>query len=124
MKPGIDQITEERVRQITVEGYSADRDDTYVRDELVAAGRAYAIYADEQREGGPHSAISLWPWGQESWKPSPSPVRNYVKGGALLFAEVDRLNRAGLTDRAIIVAKWVNLCAYRIDEIQKGEVHP
>ena len=35
-----------------------------------------------------------WPWGSEYWKPSEDPVRNLVKAGALIAAEIDRLNRA------------------------------
>jgi hypothetical protein len=34
-----------------------------------------------------------WPWDAEWWKPSPDSVRNLVKAGALIAAEIDRLQR-------------------------------
>lgn len=34
-----------------------------------------------------------WPWDEEWWKPSEDPVRNLVKAGALIAAEIDRLQR-------------------------------
>ena len=34
-----------------------------------------------------------WPWDHEWWKPSDDPVRNLVKAGALIAAEIDRLQR-------------------------------
>jgi hypothetical protein len=35
----------------------------------------------------------FWPWDQDWWKPSPDPIRNLVKAGALIAAEIDRLQR-------------------------------
>lgn len=35
-----------------------------------------------------------WPFDAEWWKPSNDPVRNLVKAGALIAAEIDRLLRA------------------------------
>jgi hypothetical protein len=35
----------------------------------------------------------LWPWDPSWWKPSPDPIRNLVKAGALIAAEIDRLQR-------------------------------
>lgn len=34
-----------------------------------------------------------WPFGQDWWKPSNDPIRNLVKAGALIAAEIDRLHR-------------------------------
>lgn len=34
-----------------------------------------------------------WPWDRSWWKPSPDPIRNLVKAGALIAAEIDRLQR-------------------------------
>jgi len=36
---------------------------------------------------------NLWPWGKEWWKPSDR-RRDLVKAGALIAAEIDRLDRA------------------------------
>lgn len=39
-----------------------------------------------------------WPWPVESWKPSPEPARNLEKAGALIAAEIDRLERLAAPD--------------------------
>lgn len=36
-----------------------------------------------------------WPWDASWWKPSPDPIANLVKAGALIAAEIDRLQRKG-----------------------------
>jgi hypothetical protein len=105
MKSGMDLICEERVRQITDEQYYADHDDSHKDGELSMAAVCYAdlanalnagaklsevsdLYLEAQPEGGPN-----WPWDDKSWKPSKDPVRNLVKAGALIAAEIDRLQR-------------------------------
>lgn len=40
-------------------------------------------------------APDRWPWAPEAWKPDPDPVRNLVKAGALIAAEIDRLQAEG-----------------------------
>ena len=38
--------------------------------------------------------IEYWPWDMKWWKPSDEdPIRNLVKAGALIAAEIDRLQR-------------------------------
>lgn len=39
-------------------------------------------------------APDAWPWDPSWWKPSPDPIRNLVKAGALIAAEIDRLRVA------------------------------
>ncbi len=34
-----------------------------------------------------------WPWDEEWWKPDNDAVRNLAKAGALIAAEIDRLQR-------------------------------
>jgi hypothetical protein len=34
-----------------------------------------------------------WPWDWRFWKPSVDPIRDLVKAGALIAAEIDRLQR-------------------------------
>lgn len=38
-------------------------------------------------------AHGAWPWDASWWKPSADPIRNLVKAGALIAAEIDRLQR-------------------------------
>lgn len=33
-----------------------------------------------------------WPWDNKWWKPSDDPIKNLIKAGALIAAEIDRLN--------------------------------
>jgi hypothetical protein len=86
---GITLIHEERTRQVQGEGYTAERDDEYVDQELVSAALAYAC-AGDYHQGD--TAIDFWPW-DAPFKPSDDPVRNLVKAGALIAAEIDRVLR-------------------------------
>jgi hypothetical protein len=84
-------IRDERLRQIEVEGFGPDRDAQYTKSELVSAAMAYASYAGD---GDMPAAIGLyWPesWADEWFKPSKEAVRNLTKAGALIAAEIDRL---------------------------------
>ncbi len=86
---GAQLIATERRRQIKVEGWTARHDDGHAYGELALAAQCYA--ESELRKGGdPERA---WPWNLEWWKPSNDPIRNLVKAGALIAAEIDRLQR-------------------------------
>lgn len=92
--PGVRAIAEERVRQITEEGWSAEHDDEHSHGELLDAARCYAAQAATLREGGSLSEVPpLWPWDPEWWKPADSELRNLEKAGALIAAEYDRVCR-------------------------------
>jgi hypothetical protein len=93
-------IAAERQRQIDVEGWSLKHDDDHFKGELAAAAVCYADEAFVQSYEpwsrridaiAPHG----WPFESlEFWKPSDDPIRNLVKAGALIAAEIDRLQRA------------------------------
>lgn len=92
--PGIRLLTEERIRQITEEGYSNEHDAAHTSGDLVYAARAYAAVYDWSKKitKNQHTADQVgWPWGIEYWKPTDDPIRNLVKAGALIAAEIDRL---------------------------------
>lgn len=91
-------IAAERERQITSEGRSLEHDRSHSGDQLAQAAAAYLL-PPEYREAGipPH----IWPWDAWDWKPTPHDrVRELVKAGALIAAEIDRL----LTDRELAKA--------------------
>lgn len=108
-------VQAERRRQITAEGWTPEHDDEHDSGELAAAGAAYALHAADhlnpysQGDGG-DEAPSCWPWhdgiagrgeGPEKtepawWKPS-TPRRDLVKACALALAEIERLDRAGIS---------------------------
>lgn len=83
------EITAERVRQVTTEGFTPLKDDQYLRSELVWAAVSYAGYA-----GDPANRFTPaeWPWATRWWKPE-NPRRALVKAAALLTAEIERLDR-------------------------------
>lgn len=101
MKTGIDLIAEERARQQVGEGFDARRDDQYVSFELAAAASTYVFHAalpPEVRESLHHKPAIEWPWSMAWWKPAAgtSPearIRDLQKAGALIAAEIDRLQR-------------------------------
>jgi hypothetical protein len=93
MKTGIQIIALERERQLNEEKFDAKRDDAYVHNELAMAATCYARPYNELLPG---SRIGNWPdtWSEQWWKPSPDDrVRELSKAGALIAAEIDRLNR-------------------------------
>jgi len=100
---GVELIAAERRRQIEVEGWTPEHDEEHDSGELLDAARSYELVAAFQLLGDdPEHADSaivrratevppIWPWDQSWWKPSDDPIRNLVKAGALIAAEIDRL---------------------------------
>jgi hypothetical protein len=96
MKSGIEIITEERQRQIEVEGWDSEHDSDHDNESLATAAACYATPINERELtiGGRYDGIpTMWPWDKEWWKPTPeNRVRELAKAGALMAAEIDRLN--------------------------------
>ena len=98
---GVELIAAERQRRIDAEGFTAKYDDVHTHGELASAGAAYAETAGNQGRGfrcvgkGYKMGSMCWPtnWELEWFKPSDDPIRNLVKAGALICAEIDRLQR-------------------------------
>jgi NTP pyrophosphatase (non-canonical NTP hydrolase) len=92
---GITLINLERHRQKNQEGWTAEHDDEHTNYQLVRAASAYLSrcwWNDSTHVPG----IFPSQWAAQGWwKPSPDPVRNLVKAGALIAAEIDRLQRKG-----------------------------
>ena len=90
-------IAKERLRQIEVEGWTAAHDDREHRSgELVAAAVLYAtLWPIKMWEGGTEKWVEdPWPWDTE-WdkRDEHDRVRRLVIAGALIAAEIDRLQR-------------------------------
>lgn len=92
MKSAIELIAEERARQISVEGWTPEHDAEHTERELVDAAVAY-LFADDDDPIKSHPGV--WPFEPEAWKPSDDPIRNLVKAGALIVAEISRIQREG-----------------------------
>ena len=90
----------ERVRQITVEGWTPEHDDCHDRAELAQAAACYAISGTPADEAvfihgrWKYPRDLFWPrgFGLEWWKPT-NRRRDLVKAGALILAEIERLDR-------------------------------
>lgn len=95
-------IEAERVRQISEEGYSEAHDDGHTSSEMARAAKVLLKCAMRQLRGAPMAHVmSLhfgWPWSRRSFKVSPDPLRQLVKAGALIAAEIDRLERKHLRE--------------------------
>lgn len=107
MKPlpppdGAELIARERERQIVEERWTKEHDDQHRQDELALAAACYALpeYARSLDSGGGGMRVSinvrhlLWPFSRSWWKPSSDRINELTKAGALIAAEIDRLQRA------------------------------
>ncbi|MGX1748000.1 hypothetical protein ACWID1_16090, partial [Brevundimonas sp. NPDC055320] len=116
LRVAVEDIAAERQRQVDAEGWSAERDDEYTDRSLAHAAAAYAlgfdletrpeVITDDVSGGRGDTPVwknrqiqvpASWPssWDAEWWKPSDT-RRDLVKAGALIIAEIERLDRAVL----------------------------
>ncbi len=89
-------VAAERVRQVSVEGWTPEHDDRHVEYEMAAAAGTYARYAGLSRnDRGLARGLTpvKWPWDSSWWKPT-TRRRDLEKAGALIIAEMERLERA------------------------------
>lgn len=94
LREAVSDIAAERQRQVDAEGWSADRDDGYADAELAKSAAAYTLSACGF---SPDAAREMWPrsWSAHWWKPTTA-RRDLVKAGALIVAEIERLDRQAL----------------------------
>lgn len=93
---GADLIAAERLRQVAEEGRTAEHDDEHVDGALGRAALSYLAAAVTTGEFGTEAAGEVWPWERtgEPWRhPVGDRVRRLVKAGALIAAEIDRIER-------------------------------
>ena len=91
-------VLAERRRQIEAEGRTTQHDDANPAGVMSVAAVCYAIGASNALvlAGGDTStcpAPEVFPWEDAWWKPT-TPRRDLVKAGALILAEIERLDRA------------------------------
>lgn len=101
---GLELIAVERHRQQSQEGWDQDHDSQHTDGSLAAAAACYANMAaglvdpdyDKDFDDLSHDCWrGAWPqsWADSWWKPSPDPLVNLRKAGALIAAEMDRVLR-------------------------------
>ena len=94
-------VLAERKRQVSVEGWTPSHDDAHRNNEMAFAAACYAFHAaaaswdleDCGTEYDSHPAPKNWPWEPEWWKPK-SARADLVRAGALILAELERIDRA------------------------------
>ncbi|EPG4079095.1 hypothetical protein R2572_007019 [Pseudomonas aeruginosa] len=91
-------VQAERRRQITAEGWTPEHDDEHDNGEMARAAACYALAGSSAPSDGTAALlVSLaWPWDEQWWKPSTA-RRDMVKACALALAEIERLDRAGIS---------------------------
>ncbi len=91
-------VQAERRRQITAEGWTPEHDDEHSHGQIARAAACYALAGSSAPNDGTAALlVSLaWPWDQQWWKPT-SARRDLVKACALALAEIERLDRAGIS---------------------------
>lgn len=90
LTPAAADVVEERRRQVEAEGWTPEHDDEHYPGEMSLAAACYAKYGDWAAYR--RIAPTDWPWHESWWKPSDS-RRNLVKAGALILAEIERMDR-------------------------------
>lgn len=97
LREAVADIAAERERQIEVEGRTTEADDGYRNGELAAAASAYAFSAATRTRYLAVDPLGFWPWSPEWFKPKDL-RSDLVRAGALIVAEIERLDRAKLLD--------------------------
>ncbi|HIE0453917.1 TPA: hypothetical protein ACXJAB_001747 [Pseudomonas aeruginosa] len=90
-------VQAERRRQVENEGWTPEHDDEHADGQMAQAAGCYALHAGgigtDWPDGRQNGAALFWPWDRDSWKPT-TPRRDLVKACALALAEIERLDRA------------------------------
>jgi hypothetical protein len=84
---GADLIFQERNRQIKEEGWTTEHDKEHSQEQLVQAAICYAL-----PERFRFLKELFWAWDEKWWKPKDR-IKDLVRAGALIAAEIDRLQR-------------------------------
>ncbi len=108
----LQDIAAERERQVARENWSPEHDDQHTGGELALAAACYAIASvrgmNANRYGNRADWIrgfinNVWPWSASWWRPSGdlNRRRDLEKAGALIAAEIERLDRASARIKTI-----------------------
>jgi Lar family restriction alleviation protein len=86
-------VLDERARQIDEEGWTPEHDDRHAAGTLACAAACYSFAAFHDSYFRDDGSPVGWPWARQWWKPT-NARRDLVKAGALILAEIERLDRA------------------------------
>ncbi len=85
-------VIAERRRQIEVEGWTPEHDDQHQGRDLPRAAISYCMSAAASFYTVLSEPPSWWPWDHSWWKPK-TRRQDLVRAGALILAEIERLDR-------------------------------
>ncbi len=96
MSKAIDDVAAERKRQIEKEGWSLKHDDGHSDQSLAMAAALYAAPEPLYKVNvmGMVHAINPWPWTNFDKREKFDRRKSLVVAGALIIAEIERLDRA------------------------------
>ncbi|SFI36073.1 hypothetical protein [Albimonas pacifica] len=90
---GIESIAAERYRQVRDEGFTREHDDEHAAGEIAGAALCYIWSAmTGAHQMSPPRPPAWWPWAHRWWKPK-GRREDLVRAGALIAAEIDRIDR-------------------------------
>jgi hypothetical protein len=93
----LEDIAAERKRQIEIKGWAPSHDDQmHGQGDLAYAAAAYAIgrrAVSGQCRVGHHANVTIWPWDIADCRMRGNRRRDLVKAGALIVAEIERIDR-------------------------------
>lgn len=118
----ISLIRDERMRQITEEGYTLHRDKKQGHENLILAAATYEMDPKDRKEQ-PDS----WPWDFSHWKPSAQEcpkgrIRELEKAGALYMAAKSVMEQKGIdSPLKQAVCEKIDLMAELIAELLRKE---
>ena len=87
MITGAELISNERNRQIEIEGYSQEHDNEHNYKEFISAAISYLMA--NMIEGYEGYSKIWWPWDKDAYKPK-GVIEDLTRAGALLAAAIDR----------------------------------
>ncbi|OKO87579.1 hypothetical protein AC629_13600 [Bradyrhizobium sp. NAS80.1] len=86
-------VLAQRRRQMEKEGWSLEHDDSHISAEMAMAAAVYALTSFLDTEHSRHMAFTrYWPWDRSWFKPAGG-RRDLVRAGALILAEIERVDR-------------------------------
>lgn len=86
-------VLAERLRQQSIEGWTTENDDQHSNGQMADAAAWYAATEAAFWITEGDCPVDLWPW-SEQWRKPTSRRRDLIKAGALILAEIERLDRA------------------------------
>ena len=89
---GIELIADERDRQISEEGWTAEHDSGHTSGELSLLAACYILknYTFAVFEKRIESELFAY-WGSDEWIKYKNPIKDLIRAGALIAAEIDRI---------------------------------